>query len=92
MDVFDSTSPAAFARAGLIVPRHKQTAVARNRLKRRLREIVRREVLPDLDAAALRVDLLVRVRPEAYRADFDTLRAELRGWTERRCSHGPSSG
>ena len=33
-------------RVGLIVPRHRQTAVARNRLKRRLRELTRLRLLP----------------------------------------------
>ena len=30
----------------MIVPRHRHTAVARNRLKRRLRELVRTQLLP----------------------------------------------
>jgi ribonuclease P protein component len=58
---------------GFIVPKHKQTSVARNRLKRRLREIVRRRLLPALPP----IDLVVRARPEAYGATFDALDAEL---------------
>lgn len=54
---------------GLVVPRFKQSAVARNRLKRRLRELSRMRLLPtDLPA-----DLILRVRPEAYDASFDEL-------------------
>ena len=55
------------------MPKHKQTSVARNRLKRRLREIVRRRLLPALPS----IDLVVRARPEAYGASFDALDAEL---------------
>jgi ribonuclease P protein component len=47
--------------------------VDRNRLKRRLREIVRVDVLPGLAA----IDLVVRARPEAYVANMTTLRTEV---------------
>jgi ribonuclease P protein component len=60
-------------RVGIIVPRHSQTAVARNRLRRRLREIVRRDALARLPA----VDLVVRARRGAYAAPFAALRVEL---------------
>jgi ribonuclease P protein component len=63
-------------RIGLIVPRFRSTAVARNRLRRRLKEIWRREVAPTLPA----LDVVVRARREAYAAPFDALRAELVGW------------
>lgn len=65
-------------RVGLIVPRGRQTAVARNRLRRRLREIWRREVQPAQPAW----DLLVRARAEAYAASFAALRAELVAWRD----------
>ena len=58
---------------GFIVPKHKQTSVARNRLKRRLREIVRLRLLAELPP----VDLVVRARPEAYEATYDALEGEL---------------
>lgn len=61
------------SRIGLIVPKFRSTAVARNRLRRRLREIWRRE-LQDLLSGC---DLVIRARPEAYRAGFDQLRREL---------------
>ena len=63
-------------RVGIIVPRHKQTAVARNRVKRRLRETVRTMLLPAL-ATLPPMDVLVRATPEAYGADLATLVADL---------------
>ena len=63
-------------RIGIIVPRYKHTAVDRNRLKRRLREILRREWRTPLAAEDPR-DIVVRATPAAYRADFVALRAEL---------------
>jgi ribonuclease P protein component len=47
--------------------------VARNRLKRRLRELSRVHLLP----ADLPADVVVRIRPEAYGATFDELAADL---------------
>jgi ribonuclease P protein component len=91
LDVFDSASPFAFARAGVVVPRHRHSVVERNRLKRRLRELLRREVLPRLAAAEVAGDVLVRARREAYEASFAALREELLGWTEGRCSRARSS-
>ncbi len=63
---------------GLIVPRFQSTAVARNRLRRRLREIWRREMQPRMPA----VDLIIRARREAYLASYGALRAELLGWLD----------
>jgi ribonuclease P protein component len=60
-------------RAAIVVPRYHYSAVARNRLRRRLREIVRREVLPALGP----VDLVVRAKRDAYAAPFAVLRGEL---------------
>ena len=60
-------------RVGLIVPKLKHTVVERNRLKRRLREIVRTRLLAELAA----MDIVVRARAEAYDASFDTLASEL---------------
>ena len=55
------------------MPRHQQTAVARNRLRRRLREIMRRELQAKLPA----VDLVVRAKRAAYTARFADLRVDL---------------
>ena len=62
-------------RVGVIVPRFQFTAVARNRLRRRLRELLRRELLALLPA----IDLVVRTKRSAYAASFAVLRAELTG-------------
>ena len=63
-------------RLGLVVPRYQQTAVARNRLRRRLKELWRREVQPGQPAR----DLVIRARREAYGAEFGALRADLLAW------------
>jgi len=60
-------------RIAIIVPRFQFTAVARNRLRRRLREVLRREALAVLPP----VDLVVRSKRSAYAAPFAVLRAEL---------------
>jgi ribonuclease P protein component len=60
-------------RIGLIVPRFKHSAVARNRLKRRLRELSRLRLLP----AALPTDIVLRIRPEAYDATFEALALDV---------------
>ena len=73
MEVFLAPSPASHCRFGLIVPKLGRRIVDRNRLKRRLREIGRRHVLPGLRGRGVAVDVLVRVRREAYRATFDEL-------------------
>jgi ribonuclease P protein component len=91
LDVFDSPSPAAHPRVGVVVPKHRHRIVERNLLKRRLRELLRTEVLPGLAACGCAIDVLVRARREAYDASFDVLRSELVGWTERRCSRVSSS-
>jgi ribonuclease P protein component len=70
------------SRVGIIVPRHKQTAVARNRVKRRLRELVRCEFLPAL-ALLPPMDLVVRATPEAYLAERALLAADLARAAER---------
>jgi ribonuclease P protein component len=88
LDVYDSASPFSFARVGLVVPRHGHTAVERNRLKRRLRDIARRRLLPRLDDAGLAVDVLIRARAQGYDAPHAQLRRELEEWLAKRCSRG----
>lgn len=60
-------------RVGFIVPKHGRSIVERNRLKRRLREIVRLNILKRISS----VDMIVRARPEAYSASFASLEREL---------------
>jgi ribonuclease P protein component len=86
LDAFVSASPVARPRWGVVVPKHKHTIVERNRVKRRLREIGRTEVLPRLTAAGRPLDVLVRARPEAYDASFAELRDDLVRLTEELCS------
>ncbi|MGQ0563203.1 MAG: ribonuclease P protein component [Gemmatimonadota bacterium] len=88
LDVFDSASPFAYARVGVVVPKHRRTAVERNRLKRRLRELLRLEIMPRLQGADASADVLVRARKEAYLATFSQLRDELIAWAERKWSRG----
>jgi ribonuclease P protein component len=61
---------------GIIVPRHQQTAVARNRLKRRLRELSRHTLHPALCAMPA-LDVVVRAMPAAYAADFAALASDV---------------
>ncbi len=77
LDVRAIASPFGFSRIGIVVPLHGRTAVARNRLKRRLRELVRLDLLPALEDASA-VDVAIRARPEAYGVDFDALAADIR--------------
>jgi ribonuclease P protein component len=86
LDAFVSASPFARPRWGVVVPKHKHTIVERNRVKRRLREIGRTEVLPRLTTAERPLDVLVRARPEAYDASFAELRDDLVRLTEELCS------
>jgi ribonuclease P protein component len=86
LDAFVSPSPAAFARLGVVVPKHKRTIVQRNRLKRRLRELGRGVLLPGLRNRGAALDVLLRVRPEAYTASFADLRDEVSALTEELCS------
>ncbi len=77
MDVFFAASPASRSRFGVIVPKHGNTIVRRNRLRRRLREIGRVEVLARLDHDDSRLDVLVRARKDAYQVTFPRLKDQL---------------
>lgn len=81
LDVF--VRPAAGPRGprmGVVVPRHGHSIVERNRLQRRLRELLRTGWLPRQRTAERPRDLLVRARPGAYEADFEDLRRMLRDY------------
>jgi ribonuclease P protein component len=76
LDVRVLASPLDIPRVGIVVPKHKQSIVDRNRLKRRLRELVRAELLPSLrERPAL--DVAIRTRREAYGATPEALRTDV---------------
>ncbi|MDB4907068.1 MAG: Ribonuclease protein component [Gemmatimonadetes bacterium] len=60
-------------RIGIVVPKYTHNSVERNRLKRRLRELLRRTVLP----MALPLDVVVRAKREGYSASFDDLARDV---------------
>lgn len=68
-----AASPLFCARVGFIVPKHGQNSVSRNRLKRRLREIVRTTVLPALGPH----DVVIRTLPAAYSQSWQALGEEV---------------
>ena len=67
------------SRIGFVVPRFGRSAVNRNRLKRRLRELARLHVLGVLRslAPAAAADVVIRARPESYEATLDVLRSDV---------------
>jgi ribonuclease P protein component len=77
-DIFWTTNEAGYPRFGLIVSKARETGVARNRLRRRLKELWRRDLQQQLPAW----DVVVRTRGEAYSAPFNVLRADLLAWRE----------
>lgn len=85
VDVFFAPSPVSRSRLGLIVPKYGRDIVARNLVKRRLREIGRREILPAMDLHGLATDILVRARPAAYEADYHRLAREVQEAVEELC-------
>jgi ribonuclease P protein component len=62
----------------VVVAKYGHTIVERNRLRRRLRELVRTALIPQFSGT----DVVVRVFPSAYTVGFETLAAEV----ERVCS------
>lgn len=67
------------------MPKHGRNIVERNQLKRRLREIGRRRVLPVLATCGTATDVLIRARRGAYGAGFDMLAEEIREAVEGLC-------
>jgi ribonuclease P protein component len=76
LDMIWTDNTTGHPRMGLIVPKFQSSAVARNRLRRRLREIWRQDLQPSQPAW----DLVIKARREAYSASFSALRAELLAW------------
>jgi len=73
LDVRILASPLLHPRVGFVVPKYSHSAVDRNQLKRRLREVVRISVLGVLPA----VDVVIKARPSAYTASLSTIAEEL---------------
>ena len=67
------------------MPRFGHSAVDRNTVKRRLRELARTELLPALGA----LDVVIRANPTAYAASFDELRTTLRQVLKKLPPGGP---
>lgn len=86
LEVFALPEEGPRSRYGLVVPKHGREIVERNLLRRRLREIGRTELLPLLHGGARPLRVLVRTRPSAYHADFQTLRGELLAMGTQLCS------
>jgi ribonuclease P protein component len=74
LDLFTRPSPVGHSRLMVVVPRYTRTAVLRNQLRRRIKEIGRREVLP---ALGVPTDVGIRARATAYGATFELLRLEM---------------
>lgn len=73
LDVRFAASAEMKPRVGLIVPKHKHSVIDRNRLRRRLRELIRLELLPSVT----RGDALIRAKADAYDVPFAGLREEV---------------
>lgn len=73
LEVRANDSLLSHARAAVVVGKHRHTIVERNRLRRRLRELVRTRLLPKTGG----IDLVVRSLPSAYDASFETLVIEM---------------
>lgn len=73
LDVRYLASPLGYVRVGIIVPLYGHTAVQRNKLKRRLRELVRRTI----QSTTTSVDVVIQCRPDAYGCSFAELRSAI---------------
>lgn len=73
LEVRANDSLLSYSRAAVIVGKHGHTIVERNRLRRRLRELMRTRILPDIPV----LDLVIRSFSSAYDATFNELRAEI---------------
>jgi ribonuclease P protein component len=79
LDIRLLDSPTGTARAAVVVALYGNSAVDRNTLKRRLRELVRVRMLPRIGPK----DVLVRARRETYTATFEQLAAAVEAATDR---------
>jgi len=67
---------------GIVVPKYGHIIVERNRLRRRVREIVRVCMLPALQLVPP-TDVLIRTLPRTYSASFEVLKREIDGIVAR---------
>jgi ribonuclease P protein component len=79
LDVRALSSPLSHPRVAIVVPRSGNPTALRNRLKRRLREVVRLDVLPLASAA----DFVFRAKTEAYTASFEQLQGDVMSGVRR---------
>lgn len=91
LDVRAATSARPKPRVGFVVAKYSHTAVERNRLKRRLRELVRTRLMPVLRAGAATekgeekggrravasIDVVVRALPAAYSVSYAVLAEQV---------------
>ncbi len=73
-DFIHLESKRGFPRLGVIIPLHSHNVVERNRLKRRVKEVMRRFVLTELELGR---DIVIRARKRAYDIDYETVKNEL---------------
>ena len=86
VDVFFVSSVAGRSRIGIVMPRYGRTAVARNRVRRRISEIARIHLLPALESRRPHVDLILRAKPAAYGASYRRLHTSLTDSMEIVCA------
>jgi ribonuclease P protein component len=72
-DVKQIPNTLGFARVAIVVPKLTFTAVRRNKLKRRMRELTRQHLWP----VSASCDLVLRAKREAYDASFNQLREDV---------------
>lgn len=73
LEVRVAASPRSIPRVAVVVGKHGHGSVERNRLKRRVRELVRTRILAGLGAT----DSVWRPGPAAYEATFALLEAQV---------------
>lgn len=78
VDILWTANESGHPRLGLVTPKFRQTAVARNRVRRWLKDLWRRELQSALPA----LDVVIRARPEVYAASYDDLRTALLEWRD----------
>jgi ribonuclease P protein component len=78
LDIFWAINEVGHPRLGLVVSKGRESGVARNRLRRRLKEVWRRELSQRVPAW----DVVIRTRREAYAASFALLRSDLIAWRD----------